>query len=357
MSPEREAQPGRGRRSWISWFWAGVDERLGLDAFRYKVPDYANTLPYTLGGITFFGFIILVTTGVILAQFYHPHPTEANASIRVLMVDVPLGSFLRSVHFWTAQAVMVSVALHVTRVFITAAYKKPREFNWYVGVGLLATTIGLMFTGTVLKWDQEGFEALEHNLEIASGLGALGSFFSPSFAASVPILTRLYSVHVSLLPLLFGFLFLAHVFYIRHFGIAPHPFPRKSTGGKHETFLSHMGKIAEYGLVLFVIVAILAVAFPAPLGPEPIEGIEVTKPPWPFLWLFPIENALGIQWLLPASVVPFLLLFVVPLVDRGPERDPRRRKLVTVGFAIGLAVFIALTVLGALLPMAQHLGG
>ena len=352
---EPDLEPMDKRKGWVSRFWASIDERLGLDAFRYKVPGYANTLPYTLGGITFFGFLILVITGVILAQFYHPHPPEANASVRAIVADAPLG-FLRSAHFWAAQAVLVSVSLHVTRVYITAAYKKPREFNWYIGVALLAATIGLMFTGTVLKWDQEAFEALEHNLEIVSGLGALGSFFSPSFAAGVPLLTRLYSVHVSLLPLIFGFLFLAHVFYIRHFGIAPYPFARKTASEKHETFLSHLRKILVYGLVFFGIVAALAVAFPAPLGPEPIGGIEVTKPPWPFLWLFPIENVLGVQWLLPASVVPILLLLAVPIVDRGPERDPRRRKLMTIGFIIGLAVFIALTILGALVPIAEHMG-
>ncbi len=357
MTTAAGSEAQRPREGVLSRFWAAVDERLGLDAFRYKVPDHANTLPYTLGGITFFGFIILVTTGVILGQFYHPHPPQANASVWAIMTDVPLGAFIRSVHFWTAQAVLVSVSLHVTRVYLTAAYKKPREFNWFVGVALLATTVGLMFTGTVLKWDQEAFEALEHNVEIGSALGGLGSFFSPSFAAGVPLLTRLYSVHVSILPLIFGFLLIAHVFYIRHFGIAPHPTRRMETPEGHQTFLTHLTKIILYGLVLFAIVGALAVAFPAPLGPEPIEGIEVTKPPWPFLWLFPIENALGVGWLLPASVVPFLLLLAVPIVDRSSERDPRKRKLMVIGFVVGVAMFVALTVAGALVSIGVHVGG
>ncbi len=356
---EPPAEPaGAPRRGLASRFWAAIDERLGLDALRYEVPDYANTLPYTLGGITLFGFVILVLTGVVLAQFYHPHPAEANASVQAIITEVPLGWFLRGIHFWTAQAVLVSVSLHVTRVYLTAAYKKPREFNWYVGDALLATTIGLMFTGTVLKWDQESFEALEHNLEIGTFLGALGTLFSPSFAAWVPLLTRLYSVHVSLLPVIFGVLVVLHVFYIRHFGIAPYPVARRERGPHaRSTFLNHLKKTVLYGVVLLAVVGALAIVFPPPLGPQPIEGIEVTKPPWPFLWLFPIENTLGIGWLLPASVVPFLLLLGVPLVDRSPERDPRKRKLMTIGFLIGLAVFIALTVAGALVPMQAHVGG
>lgn len=356
-APHTSPSPVSGR-GWASRFWALIDERLGLDALRYRVPEYANTLPYTLGGITFFGFLILVLTGTLLAQFYHPHLADANASVRTIITSVPFGAFVRSVHFWTAQAVLVSVALHVTRIYLTAAYKKPREFNWYVGVALLATTVGFMFTGTVLKWDQEGFEALEHNVEIAGFLGALGSFFSPSFAAGVPLLTRLYSVHVSLLPLFFGGLFIAHVFYVRYFGIAPHPTAKAaSEPPRYGTFMGHMKKIAAYGLVVFALVAVLAIAFPAPLGPQPIAGIEVTKPPWPFLWLFPLENTLGIGWVLPASVTPFLFLLAVPLVDRGPERDPRKRKLLTIAFFVGLAIFVSLTVLGALSATGVHLGG
>ncbi len=350
--------PGPEVRKRGSRFWASIDERLGLDAFRYKVPGYGNTLPYTLGGITFFGFIVLVLTGVYLGQFYHPHPTIANDSVRAIILEVPLGAFVRSVHFWTAQAVLVSVALHVTRVFMTAAYKKPREFNWYIGIALLATAIGLFFTGTVLKWDQEAFEALEHNVEIGALLGALGSFFSPTFAAQVPLLTRLYSVHVSLLPLIFGALLVAHVFYVRHFGIAPRAVPEKDTKEEtYEPFTGHMKKIVVYGVVLLGIVGVLALAFPAPLGPQPIEGIEVTKPPWPFLWLFPFENLWGVQAILPISILPFLLLLAVPIVDRTPGRDPQKRKTMMIGFLLGLALFVALTIAGALIPMAQHVGG
>ena len=355
MAEASAPTPLRGR------FWKSVDERLGLDEIRYRVPDYGNTLAYTLGGITFFGFIILLLTGIILTQFYHPHPAEANGSVAAIMTSVPLGSFVRSLHFWTAQAVVVSVVLHASRIVISAAYKRPREFNYLIGVALLAVTIGFFFTGTVLKWDQEAFEGLEHNLEIASLLGAFGAFFSPSFVAGVPLLTRLYSVHVSLLPLILAILLLAHIFYVRHFGISPWPGENppepKGHEGKSQTFSDHLKKITAYGLVLFAMVAVLALAFPAPLGPAPIEGIEVTKPPWPFLWLYPIENLWGIQWLLPASLVPFLLLVALPFVDRGDERDPRRRKVILIVYFAGLAVLLALLVYALLTPPVAHIGG
>src|SRR3989337_1602385 len=83
------------------------------------------------------------------------------------------------------------VLLHMGRVVATGSYKRPREANWLIGLGLLAITLGLVFTGTVLKWDQEGFEALGHNVEIGNLLGAVGVWFSPEFADQVPILVRL----------------------------------------------------------------------------------------------------------------------------------------------------------------------
>jgi len=229
-----------------------------------------------------------------------------------------------------------------------------------VGVALLALTIGFFFTGTVLKWDQESFEAVEHNIEISNLLGTFGTFFSPSFAAGIPLLTRLYSVHVSLLPLFAVLLLIAHVFYIRHFGISPLPWKRAGASQedeKKQPFSTHLRRILGYGAIMLVIVTTLAVLFPAPLGPEPIEGIEVTKPPWPFLWLYAIENAWGIQWLLTASVVPFVVLVAIPFIDRGEERDPRRRKAIVATFLLGLAILFALTVIAILAAPQAHVGG
>src|SRR3546814_10273531 len=87
----------------------------------------------------------------------------------------------------------VLAALHLLRVFLTGSYKRPREANWLVGVAMFALVLGAIFTGTVLKWDQEGFEALAHNLEIGELLGGAGFWFSGEFAGGVPLLVRLRS--------------------------------------------------------------------------------------------------------------------------------------------------------------------
>lgn len=348
-------------RERLAAFWRVVDERLGLGALRYEVPEYGNVLAYTLGGITLFSFVVVGFTGIYLAQFYNPNPDQANASVRIIVSSVFLGSFMRNLHYWAAQAAMVSIILHITRVYITGAYRRPREFNWIVGVGLLSTSIGLFFTGTVLKWDQEAFEAVQHNIEMSELLGSFGAFFSPEFAEGVPLLTRLYTAHVSLLPIIFLVLLILHVFYVRHFGIAPIPQSMRrrlaTDPDRAISFFEHLKKIVLWGMFVLLLTAVLAAVLPAPLGPEPIEGIEVTKPPWPFLWMFPIESMLGIGWLLPVSVTPIILLLIVPFLDRGKDRDPRSRLLFIIAFLVGLAILFALTILAALTGPAEHIGG
>src|SRR3990172_237780 len=196
-------------------------ERLGLQGIAYVVPKHANSLPYILGGITLTGFIILIVTGIYLAQFYHPHPSEAHDSVVYIVTGVFLGDLVRSVHFWTAQIVTVTVLLHMGRVLLTGAFKRPREVNWLVGLGLLAVNLVFIFTGSVLKFDQEGLEALQHNIEGAELIGVLGAWFSSEFSRSVPLLTRLFNAHVTILPLTFGLLFAPPVFLPNHHGISP----------------------------------------------------------------------------------------------------------------------------------------
>src|SRR6266540_3608800 len=198
------------RRGWPQRALHAIDERLGIDAIRYPVPAHANRVAYSLGGLTAFALGILIVTGVILAQFYNPDPTAANESVRHIVQAVWAGRFIRGVHFWAAEAMYVLAILHLLRIYFTGAYKRPREANWLIGVGMLALTIGAMFTGTVLKWDQEGFEALSHNLEIGKLLGGLGFWFNPDFSSGVPILIRLYIAHVSIIPMLILGLLVVH---------------------------------------------------------------------------------------------------------------------------------------------------
>lgn len=350
-------QPG-WRKAWLV-----VDERLGLSGLAYPVPAHANSIGYILGGITFFGFLILAATGVWLAQFYHPTPEAARQSVQYTMAVAPLGDIARGIHFWTANIVMATVLLHTGRVFVTGAYKRPREVNWLIGLGLLSVTLGLIFTGTVLKWDQEGFEALGHNVEIGELLGGFGFWFSPTFTTSLPIVGRLYIAHVVILPAIGTFLLIAHFLLVKRHGISARPAdfdaavdggPVPSKGGS--TFAAHLVRMVGFGLVILAVTAGLSLVVSTPLGAAPDPSVEVTKPWWMFLPFYPFEDWFGLPSLIwvPGIIIGGLAL--LPFVDRSPYRSPRRRKLF---IAIGLVVVVVLVLLvgyAILEPVKSHVG-
>lgn len=337
-------QEGRRHRVWKS-----VDERLGLSGLAYPVPTHANSIGYILGGITAFGFLILAVTGIWLVQFYHPTPATARESVVYIMNVAPLGDLVRGVHFWVANMVMATVLLHLCRVFTTGAYKRPREANWLIGLGLLGVTLGLIFTGTVLKWDQEGFEALGHNVEIGNLLGAFGFWFSGDFTSSLPILGRLYMAHVVILPALGTLLLIAHFLLVKRHGISALPAradaavdggPAPTKGGS--TFAAHVVRMAGFGLLILAAATVLSIIVPAGLGPRPIPGTETTKPPWMFLVFYPFEDWFGLPALLWAPAILFAALALVPFVDRSRYRSPSARRVL---MAIGAVVAVAAVVL------------
>ncbi|MBI1855613.1 MAG: cytochrome b N-terminal domain-containing protein, partial [Chloroflexi bacterium] len=264
-------------------------ERTGWKGLTYPVPAHANKIWYLLGGISFVGFLILFATGIYMAQFYNAQPSEARQSVVYLITGVPLGELIRSIHFWTAQIVTATVILHFLRILFTAAYKKPRELNWFIGLGLLLVTFGAVYTGSALKYDQEGVEALQHATDAGGLMGALGAFFSSAFSRSVSLLTRFFTVHTSILPLAFAALIGIHIYLINQHGISPKvdaDATAHNTKGEGESrFDVHLRSMAGYGLLLFAIVLILGLFFPAPLGQPGIPGEELTKPWWMFVWL------------------------------------------------------------------------
>src|SRR5258708_6907268 len=124
--------------------------KINRDAVRYSYT-------WGMGGITFYLFIILTYTGVLLMFYYHPSKVQAFRDVLYLEHDVPFGKILRNMHRWAAHLMVIGVWLHMFRVFLTGSYKKPREFNWNIGVLLLVFTLLLSFTGYFLPDDQLGF--------------------------------------------------------------------------------------------------------------------------------------------------------------------------------------------------------
>ena len=166
--------------------------------------------------MTLSAFGILVVSGILLAQFFIPDPERANRSLHYLVDQVYLGWYLRGIHFWAGEVLTVTMILHAIRVCFTASYKNPREINWFIGIGIMAMMVTLLFTGTVLKWDQEAYEALAHFLWVAEKMGPFGLPLTEAFAQGVPLLNRIYMAHISLLPIIVILMIGLHLFYIKN---------------------------------------------------------------------------------------------------------------------------------------------
>jgi quinol-cytochrome oxidoreductase complex cytochrome b subunit len=343
--------------------WAAIDERLALSGLAYPVPKHANRIGYILGGITFFGFLILAVTGIWLAQYYHPTAEAARESAVYIMNVAPGGDIVRGIHFWTANIVMATILLHLGRIFVTGSYKRPREANWLVGLGLLALTMGLVFTGTVMKWDQEGYEALGHNVEAGKLLGAIGFWFSSDFEANLPLLGRLYMAHVVILPAIGTLMLIAHFLLVKRHGISSLPAEHDAAvdGGpapakSGSTFAAHLVRMAGFGLLILAATTVLAIVLPAALGPRPIPGTETTKPPWMFLPFYPFEDWFGLAALLWVPAILFGALALLPFVDRSPYRSPSRRRVFMVIGSITAIALVALVVIATVTAPQSHIG-
>jgi ubiquinol-cytochrome c reductase cytochrome b subunit len=327
-----------------------LKERLGFEVLEYEIPEHANSIKYSLGGMTLSSFSLLVLSGFLLAQFYVPDPDRANPSVHYLVDQVWLGWFLRGIHFWSGEVLTVTLLLHMIRVAFTGSYKAPREINWYVGVGLLLMMVGLLFTGTVLKWDQEAFEALAHFTWVAELMGVFGVPLTEQFAQGVPLLSRIYMWHISLLPLLTIPLIGLHLFFIKYHQLSP--LPDQPKDGNKIPFSRHLVYLNRAGTGIFLLVCVLALTIAPPLGDPPVTELEVTKPPWQFVWLYALEN-LWVPFLVVAPALCVLFLLAVPIIDRGPETHWKKRPIATAVLIACIVLAVALILWGKFTTMTH----
>jgi hypothetical protein len=179
---------------------------------------------YCLGGITFTLFVIQGITGTLLAFYYKPTPEDAYASIQFIETQVRFGASIRAIHHWSANAMVIMVVAHLLRVFITGAFKPPRELNWISGVVLFIVTLGFGFTGYLLPWDQRAYWATTVGTEIAGGIPWIGDltlvFMRGGWDVGALTLSRFYAMHILILPVIILAFLGVHFLMIRRQGIA-----------------------------------------------------------------------------------------------------------------------------------------
>jgi quinol-cytochrome oxidoreductase complex cytochrome b subunit len=217
-----------------------VDERTSLSGgvrwmFFRKVPKGTNWF-YTLGSATMFAFVSQAITGVFLAMYYTPSPTQAYESARHITNDVFLGEFVRGMHKWGSSVMVILIFLHMARTFFFGAYKYPRELNWIIGVVLVILTFVMSLTGYLLPFDQRSYWATIVAANI-NGTGPLvGPYLSdflrggPDFGATT--LSRFYAIHMMLVPGLIAALIGAHLYLVARLGTTAPPWLRADVDEK-----------------------------------------------------------------------------------------------------------------------------
>ncbi len=206
------------------WLDKRLDLRPGLaKMLDHPVPTWVNWL-YCFGGITFFFFVLQAITGIFLMLYYVPSPDHAYESVQYITNTVHFGKIIRGMHHWTATLIVVTVVIHMLRVFWHGAYKAPRELNWVAGVCLFLLTMGFGFTGYLLPWDQKAYWATAVGTNIAGSVPVVGSFLLKLARGGTDLgavtLVRFFDVHVALLPLFMVIFLAGHFFMIRRQGIS-----------------------------------------------------------------------------------------------------------------------------------------
>lgn len=212
---------------WVNRIIDWLDERVGLRQLvallmHVEIPRNAHT--FYLGGITLFVFVSQGVTGILLSLYYQPTPEAAYNSILYIMNQVPFGWLIRSVHSWGSNLMIIFCILHMLRVIIQGAYKKPRELTWIVGMGLLFITLGFGFTGYLLPWDQRAFWATTVGTGIAEAVPLIGNLLRDFLRGSADVgaltLSRFFGVHLLVLPASIVGLLALHLLFIHQQGLA-----------------------------------------------------------------------------------------------------------------------------------------
>lgn len=356
---------GTGDTSFQARLWKSIKRR------EIPVSEWLRTRIFGLGLINFSLFVILNITGILLTFYYIPDTHAAYRTVKDLEFAISFGMVFRNMHRWAAFLMIISVFLHMCRVFFMAEYRSPRELNWVIGMVLFFLTLGAGLTGYILLWDQKAYWGMTIMSNVVDSVPFFGSKLKYLVLGGTIVdqnsLSRMYAMHVKVIPLIMGFLMVAHFWRIRAddsiaaaalkekpqstvpdskpVGTAP-PAPPTTW----PTILMRELTKSLFALALIMAASIL---FNAPL--EEAANPSVTPNPTKAIWFF-----VGMQELLSwgaalwcGIVVPNLVvifLFLIPYIETGTTGTgvwlhPSRR-LQNILFTAFVTIVIGLIIIG-----------
>jgi ubiquinol-cytochrome c reductase cytochrome b subunit len=357
-----------------------IERRLGLakpvvEAAEHPIPASSASWWYVFGSAAVMLLGLQVITGILLALVYVPSASDAWNSLQFLNHNVTLGWFLRALHGWGSNFMIAIVLIHMTQVFLFGAYKFPRELTWIVGVLLLLLTLGMAFSGQVLRFDQDAYWGLGIGASIMGRVPFIGALLvhallgGPIIAGAT--LSRFFTLHVFVIP---GILLASvglHVWMVLRLGINEWPMPgrlvRKATYEREYQELVRKDGVpfvpdAVWKDAIFaaaILLAVIACAFFfGPFGPtgqpDPTVIQTAPKPDFAFLWIYAV-----LAFLPPSLETPFLLvvpvvligfLLLLPLAAGEGEKHWSRRPVAVLMVALIAVTLGVFTRLGTYTP-------
>jgi ubiquinol-cytochrome c reductase cytochrome b subunit len=372
---------------WLSAVGNWFDARLRLRAalgpmMEHPIPRGAAGPMgwwYVFGSASMTLLILQILTGIGLALVFVPSADRAYDSLLYLNYDVTLGWFLRALHYYAGSGMVVLVLVHMTQVFLHGAYKYPRELTWCVGVVLLLCTMGMFFSGQILRWDPDAYWGLAVAGSMAGRVPGAGPWMVLQVLGGPVIggdsLSRFFALHVFVIPGALLFFLAIHLWLVLSRGISAPPVTGqivdpKTYDAQYEAevkkgvpFLGDAMKkdVVFSALAVIVVVALAAVLGPkGPTGPpDPTLPGANPRPEWPFLWLFALLS------LSPPSAETFIILvfpvilivalFLVPFVSNRGERAPSRRPVAVFAVVVAYTTLGVLTYQGATSPWSPEM--
>ena len=319
-------------------------EKFKSTVLEEDLPEHMKIWWWCLGGVPAILFMILITTGILLAMYYKPSINEAYESVQYITNNVRYGWWIRAIHKWSAELMVVTVSLHVIRVFFTRAYTKPREWVWITGVLLLLMTLFAGFTGYSLLYTQKSYWAVTAGTNLAGKIAIVGGWLKGLLIGGENFnentLSRFLILHGAVVPGVIMILILAHIVILRKVGVS------ELNGGEktYKFYPDHIMTEVIIGMMLLFFMTILAIVFPfgTPEKANPLVTPLHIKPEWYFYpmfkWIKLTSQAIGLY--VPILVIIAFLFW--PYIDRWIVKTTKAETLPT---WIGLAGMIFITIL------------
>jgi len=364
---ETAAKLSRDSASVLARIAAWFDSRFGLSyPFLRDAPEYSINPFYWLGALTVVAFVIQGITGIMMMLYYVPSPSQAYSSTLFIFQSVSYGRFLQTVHLYTAYAMIMLAFMHMMRGYFVSVYKKPREAMWIIGMIMGFVTLGFGFTGYLLPWTVVSKSATDVGVGMISALpqplSSFLKFLVVGAAGDAGVLLRFYDLHVVVLPAILLLLLATKMYMLEAHGVSEPMGGLESLPKKKRALIPIFPDVTFYlvelaaffGSAMLLISALFPLTLPPQYTPQ-LAAQYTSQPDWYFLWIyqilkFKVFETAGLPVALSLITLIFIVLVLLPFIDRGEERRiGKRMKFVTLG-AIFVAEVITLSVWGELTP-------